>query len=163
MPKFARINERDEIEVIREFPEAPDPNPAKGWRWVHVEDTPGPDHSSKLETAIAVRVVDGAKVVTQWTVARRPIAEQNQAVKDEARRRILSRYPEWRQANMTARGVELTLTKIAREWTPEEQGEADTLQGAWDWVESVRAASDAIEALSPIPADFRDDKHWPEQ
>jgi hypothetical protein len=162
MPKFARINERDEIEVIREFPEAPDPNPAKGWRWLPVEDAPQPDHPGKLENASSAYAVSDGKVVQQWEVTRRPLAEQHQAVKDEARRRILARYPEWRQANMTARGVELTLAKIAREWTPDEQAEADVLQGDWDWVKAVRSASDDIEAMSPIPADFRDDKHWPE-
>jgi hypothetical protein len=106
-------------------------------------------------------VRDG-KVVTLWTVSRRPITEQVQAIKDEARRRILARYPDWKQTNMTARGLELTLAKQARQWKAEEEAEAAALQAAWDWVRAVRSASDAIEAMSPIPADFRDSKHWPE-
>jgi len=133
-----------------------------GWLWLPVEDTPGPDYPGKLETASAERVVTDGKVATLWTVARRPLPEQIQAVKDEARRRILARFPEWKQTNMIARGVELTLAKLSGEWKANEQAEAAGLQAAWDWVNAVRSASDAIEAMSPIPADFRDSKHWPE-
>ena len=133
-----------------------------GWRWLPVEDTPGPDFPGKLETASAERVVDGGKVVTVWTVSRRAIDDQRQAVKDEARRRILARFPDWKQTNMVALGVELTLAKIGGDWTKEQQDEAGALQAAWDWVKAVRSASDVIEAMSPIPADFRSDKFWPE-
>jgi len=133
-----------------------------GWRWLPVEPTPEPDHPGKLETATAERVVRDGKVVTQWTVTRRPIEEQLAAVKAEARRRILARYPDWKQTNMVARSVELMHLKGTKEWTPAEQAEADALQAAWDWVKAVRSASDVIEVMTPIPADFRDDRHWPE-
>lgn len=83
-------------------------------------------------------------------------------VKVEARRRILLRFPEWKQANMTARGVELTLVLASGgQWSPQEQAEADALQGAWDWIKQVRVASDALEAASPIPTDYTADSHWP--
>ena len=82
------------------------------------------------------------------------------AVKAEARRRILALYPDWKQANLTARGVEL-LRKGEARWTAEELAEADAIHAAWDWVKSVRSASDAIEAMSPIPEDFRADRNWP--
>lgn len=81
-------------------------------------------------------------------------------VKAEARRRILARLPDWKQANMTARGVEL-LRKGEVNWTPQEQAEADAITAAWDWVKAVRLASDDIEAMTPIPDDYRDDGHWP--
>jgi hypothetical protein len=106
-------------------------------------------------------VIGSDKVTRQWTVARKPLAEQHQAVKDEARRRILARFPDWKQANMTARGVELTLIKIGREWTQKEQAEAERLQTDWGWIKSVRSASDAIEAMQPIPSTFRSDEWWP--
>lgn len=85
-----------------------------------------------------------------------------QDVKDEARRRILAVYPEWKQANMTARGVELT-RKLAQgdAWTEAEEADAEALQDAWGWIRSVRTASDAIEAMTPIPLDFCDDSRWP--
>lgn len=81
-------------------------------------------------------------------------------VKAEARRRILARLPEWKQANLTARGVEL-LRKGEASWTAQELAEADGIHAVWDWVKSVRLASDAIEATSPIPEDFRADRYWP--
>lgn len=81
------------------------------------------------------------------------------AIKAEARSRILARFPEWKQTNMTARGVELMSVRLARAWTVEEQTEADALQAAWSWIKSIRAASDALEQTAP--ADFAADKHWP--
>jgi hypothetical protein len=162
MPRFALIAD-GAIKRISDYPEKPDPNPAKGYTWLPVENTPAPDVILKLEGLSFEYVIERDKVVQRWTVTRKPIEQQLQAVKDEARRRILARYPDWRQANMTARGVELVHAKTRKEWTPEEQAEADALQAAWDWVKAVRAASDVIEALQPIPVDFRDDKHWPER
>src|SRR5690606_24310596 len=79
-------------------------------------------------------------------------------VRLEARRRILAAYPDWKQQNMTARGVELIRVGETN-WSPEEQAEADTLQAAWDWIKAVRAASNAME--SEPPADYADDAHWP--
>ena len=38
------------------------------------------------------------------------------AVKAEARRRITQRFPDWKQANMTARGVELLNGPMDRPW-----------------------------------------------
>ena len=69
------------------------------------------------------------------------------AIKADARRRILDRYPDWRQANMTARGVELQdLWRRHGEWTDAEAAEAAALQAAWDWIKTVRRHSDALEA-----------------
>jgi hypothetical protein len=81
-------------------------------------------------------------------------------VKAEAQRRIFARYPQWRQANMTARGVKL-LRKGEPNWTAAEQAEAVALDVAWLWIMSVRAASDALEAMVPIPVDYIADSYWP--
>jgi hypothetical protein len=63
---------------------------------------------------------------------------------------------------MTARGVDLLSRRlVAGAWTEAEAAEASALQAAWDWIRAVRAASDALEALGPIPAGFADDIHWP--
>lgn len=83
-------------------------------------------------------------------------------VKAEARRRILDRFPDWRQVNMTARGVELQdIWRRNGKWTVEEQAESDALSAAWGWIKSVRMASDAVEAMTPIPIDFSSDRYWP--
>ena len=83
-------------------------------------------------------------------------------VEAEAQRRILARYPDWKQRNMTARGVELTF-KVAQgeALAAGETDEIAALQAAWGWIKAVRAASDTLEALDPIPADFAEDARWP--
>lgn len=69
------------------------------------------------------------------------------AVKQEARNRILAVYPDWKQANMTARGVELVRTLIVNgQWTAAEATEAAALDAAWARVKTIRAQSDALEA-----------------
>ena len=83
-------------------------------------------------------------------------------IKAEARRRILENYPEWKQANMTARMVELNKIRASvGSWTAGEQIEVDVIQSAWDWVKSVRSASDALELT--LPVDYNNNNlYWPE-
>ena len=53
------------------------------------------------------------------------------------------------------------LRKGESNWTADEQTEATSLDAVWAWIKSVRAASDALEALDPIPADYVADRYWP--
>lgn len=81
-------------------------------------------------------------------------------VKFEAMRRILEIAPEWRQRNLTARAVVLT-QKGQASWTVEEQAEWDAGMVLWQQIEAIRAASDAIEAMTEIPQDYTSDIYWP--
>lgn len=63
-----------------------------------------------------------------------------------ARDHILAVFPAWKQANMTARSVELTRAGLAGDLTAGEQAEEAAILQAWDWVKSVRAYSDTMEA-----------------
>lgn len=82
-------------------------------------------------------------------------------VKAEARRRILARYPDWKQTNMVARGVELLdIWRVNGRWTAEEQAERDALDAAWAWIKSVRSASNDIEER--LTDDFASDAKWPD-
>lgn len=74
-------------------------------------------------------------------------AHVREAIKAEARRRILAVMPEWKQANATARMLEkLSLGETAdAEW---QQG-----QSAWNWIKSVRAHSDELEAQAAFAED----------
>ncbi|WP_421849893.1 hypothetical protein [Oricola sp.] len=92
---------------------------------------------------------------------RQDIAVTVDMVKDEARRRILALYPDWKQANMTARGVDLLNIESARALTSAESAEKTAIQAAWDAIKAIRAKSDEIEAMTPIPADFTADSYWP--
>lgn len=106
--------------------------------------------------------IESSRVVISYSEVARSREEQVASVKNEARRRILDRFPDWKQANMTARGVELQdIWRRVGAWTEIEQAEADALTGAWAWIKAVRAASDAIEALDAVPSDFGADLRWP--
>lgn len=132
-----------------------------GYRWVPVESetvgTPGP-----LMGASDSVIVEQARVVKRTTHAAIAIDSQKMAVKNEARRRILARFPELKQTNMVARGVELQeIWRQSAAWTAEEQAEANALAAARGWIKAVRAASDLLELMNPIPGDFNNDRHWP--
>ena len=80
-------------------------------------------------------------------------------IKVSARVRILARIPEWRQANMTARAVELVALGQTggAEWA--------AMQTAWDWIKAVRAHSDALELAvlaADDPASVDIELGWPE-
>lgn len=74
--------------------------------------------------------------------ARKPaaLAMVSQRIKEEARQRILAVLPEWKQANATARAVELVAAGQASgpEW--------EAMQASWGWVKAVRQHSNALEA-----------------
>ena len=67
-------------------------------------------------------------------------AAKRSAIKQAARQVILARYPEWMQANLTARAVELvSLGQLSGpEWA--------RMQSIWAWIKAVRAHSDLLEA-----------------
>lgn len=89
----------------------------------------------------------------------RPQAGTAAAVKAEAARRILAILPEWKQRNLTARAAELAKIGEAN-WTQAEADEWAAGQALWDQVKAIRAASDNIEAMDPIPSDYTADSYW---
>lgn len=62
-------------------------------------------------------------------------------VRQEAERRIVARYPLWKQINIMRDG-----------------GEAAAAMATF--IDGIRARSNATEARKRIPADYRDDSHW---
>jgi hypothetical protein len=106
--------------------------------------------------------------VTRTVTRSHPVLIESDAVaaiKIEARRRILEVYPDWKQVNMTARGVELVRIKAdGGTWSTGEAAEAGLLDSAWTWIKAVRAASDAIEtdAGTLTLQDIQNDSRWPE-
>jgi hypothetical protein len=83
----------------------------------------------------------------------------NDLVKAEAARRILEICPEWKQRNLTAQAAILA-KKGEANWTPEEQAAWGAGEEIWAQIAAIRAKSDALEAMDPIPADFKDDSYW---
>lgn len=83
-----------------------------------------------------------------------------QQVKDEAYRRIVAICPEWKQRNLTAQ-ASILAEKGRANWTAEELEAWNAGEAIWQSIAAIRAASDQLEAMGPIPDDYMDDKHWP--
>lgn len=95
-----------------------------------------------------------------WVVQNAP-APTSEQVKAEAYRRIIAIVPEWKQRNLTAQAAVLA-EKGRANWTPEETAAWDAGSAIWARIAAIRAASDDIEAIDPIPSDFTDNSYWPE-
>lgn len=82
-------------------------------------------------------------------------------VKAEAERRIIAIVPAWKQRNLTAQAT--ILAKIGEaNWTPEQAAAWAAGEAIWSAVAAIRAASDVIEALDPIPQDYAtNEDYWP--
>lgn len=83
---------------------------------------------------------DTTRLATDAEVLAAAKAAKRLAIKTAARQIILARYPEWRQANLTARAVELVSLgeTSGAEW--------QQMQAIWAWIKAVRARSDLLEA-----------------
>ena len=105
---------------------------------------------SELTKAISVRQKNGryeidlpdgtTRFATDAEILAATQAAKRAAIKAAARQVILDRYPEWRQANLTARAVELVSLgeTSGSEW--------QQMQAIWGWIKDVRARSDLLEA-----------------
>ena len=116
-----------------------------------VPNSTGNKHYNLIQEAIA----NGAEVTIETSP---PVSIFE--VKAEAQNRIYNILPEWKQRNLTARAAELAIKGQAN-WTPEEQAEYDAGQALWDQIKAIRAASDALELMNPIPDNYTDDSYWP--
>jgi hypothetical protein len=93
--------------------------------------------NGRFEVAFAdgtTRLATDAEVLAAAQAAKRT------AIKTAARQTILARCPEWMQANLTARAVELVSLgeTSGAEW--------QRMQSIWGWIKAVRAHSDLLEA-----------------
>lgn len=100
----------------------------------------GPDDALMATYAVAARSLDELRAVR--------ITE----TKEEAGRRILGRFPMWKQSNMNMRANALS-DKRLRGGTLDagEEAEAEALRQAAAWIASERTASDAVEAWINAP------------
>jgi len=163
MTKYARIN--PDLTVER-FVELVDPVIAEhktlsdGGLYVRpVEEGEIPDHRQDIERIDKTVEVLPEKVVISYAVRLIDEDARVKLVKEEARKRILALYPEWKQANMTARAVELLdIFRLNGEWTLEETAEYEAIKAAWAQIKAIRAASDAVEA--ELPRDYDAGRHW---
>jgi hypothetical protein len=87
------------------------------------------------------------------------IAPTSDMVKAEAQRRIVAFVPEWKQRSLIAQAAILA-EKGRANWTADELAAWNAGSAVWGRVAVLRAASDALEAMDPIPADYTDDSYW---
>jgi uncharacterized protein YeaC (DUF1315 family) len=128
---------------------------------------PSPPYNGDTEHLVQAEpaLVDG-KWVRGWTVVPLTVDELAQrratmveGVKREASKRILSIAPDYKQRNMLARSVELLRIGEAN-LTQEQRDEVLAIELIWETIQMIRAKSDLIEAMDPIPPDYTDDKYW---
>ena len=95
--------------------------------------------------------------VPDWTAPQLiPTADM---VKQEASRRILAIAPDYRQRNLLARSVELLRIGEAN-LTQEQRDEVLAMELIWETIQIIRAKSDLLESMQPIPSDYAADKYW---
>jgi len=82
-----------------------------------------------------------------------------QQVKDEAYRRIIAICPEWRQRNLTAQ-ASILAEKGRANWTTEELAAWEAGEAIWSEIATIRAKSNELELMDPIPQDYTEDKWW---
>ena len=90
-------------------------------------------------------------------------------VKAEAQRRIIAITGASdltscliKQLNANMRANELNDIQHSRALTAEEEAEANAFRGLAAVVKGIRAASDALESMNPIPSDYAtNDSYWP--
>lgn len=112
--------------------------------------------------------VDWSQLVTTEAKGEHARAAAKAAIKEEAQRRIIGLVGASdlqncliKQLNAQMRATELVNKRaLGAELTEAETAEAGALQALAAAIKSIRAASDALEALDPIPEDYRDDAHW---
>jgi len=80
-------------------------------------------------------------------------------VKQEASRRIVAIASEWQQRNMLARSAELLRIGEAN-LNAAEQADLVAIEAIWTTIKGLRAKSNVLEAMDPIPPDYTDDKYW---
>ncbi len=136
--------------------------------WRTVVDQP-PTYEPRLESAVATGWdITETTATRTYQVARQPLAMQMAAVKAEAQRRIIAIAGAsdlmsclTKQLNAQMRAAELINIKAeGGTLTAEQEAEAAALQALADAIKAIRAASNVIEAMDPIPADFAADARW---
>lgn len=115
-----------------------------------------------------VETIESNEVVQTWTVENIPLDTLKGYVKQEAQRRIIAITGAsdimsclTKQLNAQMRAAELINIKAeGGQLTAEQEAEAAALQALADSIKAIRAKSNEIEALDPIPADYAADARW---
>jgi hypothetical protein len=131
---------------------------------VRVYEGSRPETSDRTQTARldANPTLNGTRWEQKWIVTANGAehdADIRSQIKREAGRRIETLVPGWKQRNILARSLEL-LRKGERNLTEGEMIEVRTIEKVWAEIQRIRTVSDTLEAMTPPPEDFADDRYW---
>jgi hypothetical protein len=141
------------------FPLLPPDNLLAAYGMYPVQVEAQPTYDQRYQRLTQGPLTEANGVVTRgWVVEDIPGTVER--VKDDAYRRIVAICPEWKQRNLTAQAAQLA-KKGETNWTPEEAAAWAAGEAIWNQIAAIRAASDVIEAMDPIPVAFMDDIYWP--
>jgi len=133
-----------------------------------VEEAPRPEINEREQVAdrlAAPSLVDGVWV-WGWAISAKSQADIDTydadgrvKIKKEAQRRIDGQYPLWRQMNTMARMLEMTEKPVPNR-TGGDLAQINAARAMFAEINAIRAKSNALEAMTPIPADYADDRWW---
>ena len=130
------------------------------------EPTTEAEYQERVKPANGAALPPWAEVEPKLAEAQR--AERLAGVRAEAKRRMIvltgardAAHLDILISNGNREAIRL-LRKGAENWTAEEAARAAALEQFDEGIEAIRAASNALEPMDPIPADFTADNHWPE-
>ena len=153
--RYARVEDNKIIEY-RDFADGEIPA-HKAQLWKVVEDII-PSYNPFYQVIFGPEVViEEYKVRYVYTIEDKDPVELKYLVKAEAQNRILSKYPLWKQNNLLISKVELVAKASL---TQEEQAALDDINSQLQEIKEIRDFSDVLEAMTPIPEDYRDNKYW---
>lgn len=153
--RYARVEDNKIVEY-RDFADGEIPT-HKAHLWKIVEEIL-PIYNPFYQISFGPEVViEEDKVRFVYTVEDKDPVELKYLVKAEAENRILSKYPLWRQNNLLVEKIELVSKPVL---TEEEQAALDAINSQLQEIDKIRACSDILEAMIPIPEDYRDNKYW---
>jgi hypothetical protein len=155
MAKYGRV-ENGQVTEYREFAEGEIPA-HKSHLWRIVEDiVPEYDEFYDLLTGPILEIQED-KLVYQYTIFPRPINELKSLVKEEAQRRILTKYPLWKQNNMLLEKLNILQKEVK---SIDDLLTLDEIELALEEIKYIRERSNAIELMNPIPSDYMIEEYW---
>jgi len=128
-------------------------HPKFGW----IPFTTDPNDSEKLGRDLFAKITNAGGIAPYVPPEPAPITAQQ--VKDEAYRRVITICPEWKQRNLTAQ-ASILAEKGRDNWTTEELAAWEAGEAIWSEISAIRAKSDELELMDPIPQDYTEDKWW---
>ena len=115
-------------------------------------------YTVELGSDLEANLKASGKLISQYVAPEVVVTVED--IKREASRRILAFLPIHAQNNMMMASISL-LHKGQANWTAEDTAVAAKNLAAESYIKAVRAKSNEIESISPLPEDYADDSRWP--